>query len=145
MAMPTAQQALQRWQQGTQTALPRYTQGVANSADWAGNFAAAEPQMIANLTQALNSGHVTRRVQAVGTAGWRTKTQAKAQNWVAGVSSAQAAQNYQTGYGILTGYITTAQSAIASTPRGTLQQNISRMTQFVTSVHDQAQARKQTM
>lgn len=140
---PTPQQFVQRWQQGAAAAGQRYLDGVATSADWAANFVAAEQQMIAGIQAAIADGRITRHVQALGTAGWRQKTQAKgSQPWITGINNGVGAMT--TGVGILYGYLDAAAAALGALPRGTFDQNVQRMVTQATTVHTQAVQRKAT-
>lgn len=132
---PTVQEFVNRWQQGTTGAQQRYTQGVQNSADWAGNTVAALPQMFQGLQAAMADGRIERGINGLGTAQWRNITLAKAGNWITGVSSPTAVQHMQAGATRLYTMLDTAQASINTMPRGDINQNIQRMVAFSNSMH----------
>lgn len=136
--------AVNRWRQGVGAAGARYTSGVQGVQDWAG--AATAPAAVqarnAGLQAAIANGTIDRGIQRVGTAGWKNATVSKAQNWQNGVNSQVAVQHAQDGFTRLFGYLNGAQSAIASIPRGGFNENMQRMVQHATYIHEQAQAYK---
>lgn len=135
-----------RWRAGVGAAGNRYQTGIQNSGDWAG--AATAPQAsqarATNWNQAQTSGHIDRRIQNLGTQGWRNATIAKAGNWQTGVNSPIAQQRAQAGATRLFGYLQQAQTAIQGTPRGGFAENIQRMVTHSTTIHDAAMADKAT-
>lgn len=137
---------VQRWRNGVGAAGARFTSGVNNSSDWAAN--ATTPQAASaratNWNAANSSGAIDRGIQRLGTQGWRSATVAKASNWQNGVNTQQAINNATAGAQRLFTYLGNAQNAIASVPRGGFQENMQRMVAHATSLHDQAQAFKQT-
>lgn len=137
--MPSAAEALQRWQSGVSGAGARYTQGVQNSNDWAGAYTAQVQTMASNFQQAVAEGRPQQGAQNLGTAGWRSATTAKAGNWTTGVSTPRAAQNYQAGYQKLVGFIQAGQSAIQGMPRGDYAANKARLNAYIDAVHQAAQ------
>lgn len=127
MAMPTAQEAAQRWVQNTSGATQRYTDGVnavttspgqaaARQADlWAANVAAAKQKFAANSAK-------------VSLDQWKTAAVQKgAQRLASGVQAAQG--NYEQALGKLLPYIASAVQGLPA--RGNLEANINRMTGFV--------------
>ena len=136
--------AVSRWRAGVGSAGNRYQTGIQNSGDWAGaaTAPAASQARASNWNAAQSSGHIDRRIQSLGTQGWRNATIAKAGNWQTGVNSPMAQQNAQAGFTRLFGYLQQAQSAIAGTPRGGFNENIQRMVAHATAIHDAAQADK---
>lgn len=130
------------WQAGVGRSGQKYTQGIANSGDWAGQFTAAESRMIAGLQQAMADGRITRGVQRLGTNGWRTITQAKSGNWLTGVNNAQA--KALAGANVLFQFLGNAENAMSNLPRGDFNSNVARMTAWVTSIHNDSVAYKAT-
>lgn len=139
------QDAIAHWKSGVASKQANYTKGVGSSKDWAA--AATTPQAIQarnqGLQAAMTNGTIEAGINRLGTGRWQAQTIAKAANWQNGVNSPQAQQNAQAGFTRLYGYLSTAQSAIAGTPRGGINENIARMTAFVQSMHASAQADKQ--
>lgn len=133
----TQQQFVQNWQTGTQQAQQKYTHGVQNSGDWAGNTVAALPQMLAGFQQAYNDGRIQSGITNLGTANWRNVTVAKAGNWYQGVTSQIGIQHMTAGAQKLYNMLNTALQAVDALPRGSLQQNLARANAFATSMYDQ--------
>lgn len=135
---------VQRWKAGVGAAGSKYTQGVQQSADWAS--AATAPAAVnarnQGLQRAMANGSIERGIQNVGTAGWRASTLAKSGNWQVGVNSPVAAQRAQAGAQRLYGMLTNADAAIANMPRGGFNENVQRLTTYITSMHSDAQAQK---
>lgn len=93
MARVTSAQFLQKFQQGIQGGGPSFTNGVANSDDWAGNYAApdAQQRMATGLQEAIAEGRPAAGATRLGTAGWRNKTSEKVSNYTGSASRAAAA------------------------------------------------------
>lgn len=132
--MKTAQQAAAAWQASQGRAAAAYTAGVQSySGDWAGATAAQEAAMLQGVTQAVTSGRWRSGVQAVGTAGWKAATEAKAPNYSQGFSAgaakqAQAAQKIMSALG----------NIVPNLPaRGTFEQNKVRATTLMDALHAQ--------
>lgn len=139
----TPQEALSKWQARVSGAQQYYTAGIQASKDWAGAATAAAPARDAGLQAAIASGSIDRGINRLGTAGWRAKTMAKGpQNWAAAV--AQAGPAYMQGLQRAYTYLDQADQAVSNMPRGTFQENIARMTTYLSTVHAAAQAFKQT-
>jgi len=127
MAMPTAQEAAQRWVTATSGATQRYTDGVnavtvspgqaaARQADlWAANVAAAKAKFAANSAR-------------VSLDQWKTAAVNKgAQRLASGVQAAQ--DDYTAAMTKLLPFISSAVQGLPA--RGNLEANINRMTSFV--------------
>lgn len=131
------QQFVTNWQQGTQAAQPKYSQGIQNSQDWAGPTVNAIPQMVAGIQQAFQDGRIAAGINNLGTAGWRTATLAKASNWYQGVTSQLGVQHMTQGAAKLYGMLNTAINIVDGMPRGTLSENLARANAFATSMYNQ--------
>ena len=142
MAMPDANTALQRWRAGTGQAQAKYTSGVQNSADWAGAYTAAVPQMGQAIQAALAAGRFEAGAQRIGTQGWRQQTVAKAGNWGTGVNTQQAQNNYLQGYQIVQQVVGAGLNAIASLPKGSYADRRARANAYMDAAHAQANALK---
>lgn len=130
--MKTAAQAAQNWQNSQGRATQAYTDGVQNyQGDWAGATASQESAMLSNITQAVTSGRWRAGVQAVGTAGWKAATQAKAANYGTGFAAGAQAQAaaVQKIMGALGNIVPNLP------PRGTYEQNKARATALMDSLH----------
>lgn len=140
MARPSPSAFVQSWVTGTQGASAKYTAGVQGSNDWATPTVNALPTMIANLQAAYSSGSIQRGIESVGTAGWRNATLAKANNWLTGVSSQMAQTNMLNAVqNKLYPMIDAGLGAIANTPRGTYEQNRTRLITYLDAAHAYAQ------
>lgn len=127
MAMPTAQEAAQRWVAAGTQGTERYKQGVsavqvspgalaARAVDlWAANTVAAKPKF------AANSAKVTKEAWVAAAAG------KGADRYAPGIQAAQG--SYEAALSKLLPYI--AQQVSSLPPRGGLEANITRMTSFV--------------
>lgn len=141
-AMPDANTALQRWKSGTQAAGPKYTQGVQSGKSWTAGYIAAEPQMAQAIQAALAAGRFTAGVNALGDASYKNITVAKAGNWLTGVNTQQAANNYLAGYNVVQQVVGAGLNAIASMPTGSYADNRARALAYMDASHQQAQTLK---
>ena len=130
--MKTAQQAAANWAASAGRAASDWETGVNNySGDWAGATTRQQATMTSNWNQSVTSGRWASGVNAIGTAGWKSKTVAKSSAYSLGFqngASAQAAAAQK------------IQSALAnivpSLPaRGTYEQNKIRSTTLMDSLH----------
>lgn len=125
------------WRAGVGASGAKYTEGVQNSADWAG--AATAPAAVAargtNWNAANQSGKIDRGIANIGTAGWRATTVAKAGNWATGVNTQQAQANAAAGATKLFGFLAQAEQAISGLPRGDYGQNRNRLLAWVDAMH----------
>lgn len=87
--MKTAQQAAAKYQASATTAQATWLEGVQNTTvDVMGRAVNAIPAAIQGYTQSLQSGAYARAVAASGgTANWKTKAQAKQQNYGVGIQA----------------------------------------------------------
>jgi hypothetical protein len=130
----TAQQALANWQGSQGRAVTAYEQGVQSySGDWAGQTVQQQATLVNNFNQAVNSGRWAAGVNAVGTPGWKSRTQAKSPNYGQGFSA--GAQDYGTAIGKV---MNALQSIVPNLPqRGTFEQNKLRSTTLMDALHAQ--------
>lgn len=130
--MKTAAQGSANWTQSSGRAVQAYEQGVSSySGDWAGATVRQQGVMQANWNAALPRWAAS--VQAVGTAGWKSKTQAKSANYSTGFTAgaadqAAAMQKIMSALGTI---------VPALPPRGTYEQNKSRSTALMDALHAQ--------
>lgn len=127
---------LSAWQQnwtGSQgRATTAYTEGVNNyNGDWAGATTRQQAVMVANFNASMPRWAAA--VNAVGTAGWKAKTAAKAANYGTGFSAGA------NDYGAAAQKIYNALSTIvpALPARGTYEQNKQRSTALMDALHAQ--------
>src|SRR5712691_8390642 len=95
MAIKSLQATVAAWQAGTGTGQQRYLDGVAQTdVDVAGRAVASQQALLQNFQAAVSSGLWARRLQAVGTAGWKAAVAAKGgPNWANGIAA--GATQYQ--------------------------------------------------
>ena len=130
--MKSAAQAAQAWRESAGRAQANYTEGVnAYSGDWAGATVQQEHVALAAIQQAFTSGRWRNGVTRVGTAGWKNRTQAKANNYGTGFTAgadrqAAAAQKILSALG----------NIVPSLPaRGTFEQNKQRSLSLMDQLH----------
>jgi hypothetical protein len=128
----TAQQAAQAWAESAGRAAANYSEGVnAYSGDWAGATTRQQAVMQANLNTAINQGLWAQGVQQVGTQGWKSRTQSKIGNYSTGFTAGASRQA-----SAIAKIIAAEQNIVGSLPpRGTYEQNKTRMTQVVDQLH----------
>lgn len=141
-AMPDANTALSRWKSGTSASGPKYTQGVQAGKSWTAGYIAAEPAMAAAIQAALAAGRFTAGVNALGDTGYKNATVAKAGNWMTGVNTQQAANNFLQGYQIVQQVVGAGLNAIASLPSGSYADRRARANAYMDAAHAQSQALK---
>jgi len=128
----TAQQAAANWSGSAGRAATDWQAGIQNySGDWAGATTRQQNVMLQNLTAAISSGLWANGVNRVGTAGWKSATQAKGQNYMTGFTAGAANQAAaaQKIYSAL-------QNIVPSLPaRGTYEQNKIRSTTLMDNLH----------
>lgn len=91
MALPNAQQVADKWTQRTSAAAADYAAGVANTdKDPTALAIAAGPRLLANFTQAFNSGKWANGLRKAGKAGWQHAVATKGEaNFATGVNAAK--------------------------------------------------------
>lgn len=130
--MKSAQQAASNWTGSQGRATSAYNEGVQTySGDWAGATTRQQAVMVTNWQQAVGSGLWANGVNAVGTAGWKSATQAKSANY--GVGFSAGASNFQTAIGKV---MNALQSGVSSLPaRGDINQNLQRANALALYMH----------
>jgi hypothetical protein len=128
----TAAQAAANWANSQTRAVQAYSDGVAAyTGDWAGATVAQEQTLLQNVSTAIINGDWRRGVQAKGTNGWKTDTEAKKANFGVGFQAGAAAQAKAAAK------IQAALGTIVSTlpPRGSFEQNKLRATGVMDALH----------
>ena len=91
--MKTAQQAAANWAASSGRAQTAYQQGVEGyNGDWAGATVAQEGALLQGVQQAITSGLWRAKVNAKGTAGWKSDTVAKLANYGVGFTAGAGRQ-----------------------------------------------------
>lgn len=132
--MKTAQQAAAAWVASQGRATQAYSDGVAGfTGDWAGATVAQESAMLQGVTLAVTQGRWRAGIQAVGTGGWKTKTEAKKANY--GVGFAAGALDQAQAIGKI---MSALGNIVPNLPaRGTFEQNKIRATTMMDALHAQ--------
>lgn len=130
--MKSAQQAAQNWINSAGRAATDYQTGVEGfTGDWAGATVAQQAAMQTNWQAAVSSGRWAGGVQAVGTAGWKSRTVAKIANYSTGFQA--GSQRFTTAIGKI---VAAEQNIVPSLPaRGDYAQNKNRATAFMDAMH----------
>lgn len=77
-----------RWSAGVTGASQRYIDGIRGTqVDVAARAVAAQDRLLAGFNQVVQSGEWARRVLSVGTSGWKSAAEAKAQNYTTGATA----------------------------------------------------------
>jgi hypothetical protein len=128
----TAAQAASNWTGSQARATTAYNAGVqAFSGDWAAATTRQQAVMVANWSQAVNSGIWANGVTRTGTQGWKSATEAKAGNYTTGFSA--GGQNFSSA---IAKVINALQSGVASLPpRGDINQNLQRANALALYMH----------
>lgn len=131
---------VQRWKDSASAGQQRYAEGVqATQVDVVGRAIAAQPKMLANVTQAISSGRWARRLADVGTAGWKQQTLAKAANYGTGIAA--GGDRYQSAMQTWLPIIASAAAAVNSMPNASFADSLARMTAFSTALRNAKLAR----
>lgn len=126
---------VQRWRDSAATGQTRYTEGIqATQVDVVARAVAAQPKMLANVTQAIQSGRWARRLQDRGTAGWKAAALAKAANYGTGIAAGEGA--YQRAMQTWLPIIQSAAASVQGMPNDSFQASLNRMTAFATALHN---------
>jgi hypothetical protein len=128
----SAQQAAANWAASAGRAQTQWQTGVEGyNGDWAGATTSQQSAMTTNWTQSVSSGKWARGVQAVGTAGWKSRTVSKAANFGVGFQAGAANQAAASQK-----IMSALQSIVPSLPpRGTFEQNKIRSTSLMDQLH----------
>jgi len=126
---------VQRWKDSASQGQQRFLEGVQSTTkDPTALAIAAQPKLLANVTQAITSGRWARNLAQVGAAGWKQATVAKANNYATGIAASgdKFSQAMQVWLPII---MSTAQS-VQSMPNASFQDSLNRMTAFATQLHN---------
>jgi hypothetical protein len=128
----TAQQAATNWSGSSTRAATAYSDGVQQTtADWASLATAAVPRMVQGFNEAAASGRIQAGIQAVGTAGWKSATVAKSNNFITGFQA--GASNYSAA---AAKFIPAIQAGVSSLPpRGDINANLQRANSLALYMH----------
>ena len=132
--MKTAAQALQNWQNSAGTAATNWTQGINNyNGDWAGATVSSYQNWVSGLANAQASGSWQKGIQAAGTSGWKSASQAKAANYSTGFTA--GTNEYQQAIGKVMNALGNIVPNLP--PRGSFAENKLRATTLMDALHAQ--------
>ena len=132
--MKTAAQAAAAWAGSAGRAATNYGEGVNSySGDWAGATTRQQSVMQTNWQQAVSSGRWANGVNATGTQGWKSATQAKTSNYTTGFSAGAAKQSVAIGK--IMNFLGSAVPALP--PRGDINANLQRANALALALHQQ--------
>lgn len=118
-------QVVSKWTTNAGGAQQAFTDGVqGTTVDVVGRAIANQAGLLANFTQAVNSGFWAQQLSKVGTNGWKSQTVAKAGNYGTGISA--GATKYQTAMQTWLPRIQQAGAAAKAMPGTTLDQRLAR-------------------
>lgn len=124
-----------RWRDSASAAQQRFVEGVQSSqVDVVGRAVAAQPALLSGFTQSVTSGRWARRLQEVGTAGWKASTVAKAANYSVGISA--GVEDYQRAMTTWLPIIQSAAASVQAMPNTSFQDKLNRMTAYATALHN---------
>lgn len=126
---------VQRWVSGASQGQTRYTEGVqATQVDVVGRAINAQGKLLANFQQSVTSGRWANRLGAVGNAGWKSQTIAKANNYSTGISAGES--KYQAAMQVWLPRTQQIAAGVQAMPNASFQDSINRMTAFATQMHN---------
>lgn len=125
------QEGADAWANSAGAAQTKFTEGVQKTqVDVVGRAIASQAALLSNFTEAITSGRWARRLtESGGTANWKAKTVAKAQNFATGIAAAKPA--YLAAAQRLYPYIAQGQQMIDAMPSGTLGASKARATAWI--------------
>jgi len=131
----TLQQTVDNWSNSAATAQQDYVTGVQNTTvDVVGRAIANGAVAAANYAQAITSGRWAAKLSAVGTQGWKSATQAKANNYGTGIAAGKT--KYQTAMQTWLPIIDNAAQTVNNMPSGTLAASLARANAFATALYN---------
>jgi len=126
---------VQRWKDAAAMGQTRYVEGVqASQADVVGRAIAAQPKLLTNFNQAVQSGRWAQALSAKGTAGWKAATIAKAANYSTGIAA--GGEDYQKAMTTWLPIIQSAAAAVQGMANASFADSVARMTAFATALHN---------
>lgn len=140
MALPTAQEVAAKWKQRTAGASQDYADGVARTDKDPTQLAiAAGPRLLANFTQAFQSGKWANNLRRVGKQGWQAAVASKGvTNFANGVNNAES--KVAEAFGPLLAFEASLQNNIASMPNVTDTDRENRMLAWVRGMRQYSKA-----
>lgn len=129
-----------RWTQSASGAQTRFTEGVQSTTkDPTALAVAAQAKLTAGFNDAVNSGRWARNLQAVGGAGWKAATVAKANNYSTGISA--GTPKFQAAMQTWLPIIQSAAQQVQSMPNNSFSDALARSNAMATLLHNAKLAR----
>jgi len=129
-----------RWQSSASSAQTRFTEGVqATTKDPTALAVAAQAKLLAGFNDSVNSGRWARNLQAVGGAGWKSATVAKANNYSTGIAA--GVNKYQSAMQTWLPIIQSAAQQVQAMPNNSFADAVNRSVQMQTLLHNAKLAR----
>jgi hypothetical protein len=133
--MATLQQTVDRWAASAGSAQTRFTEGVqGTTVDPTALAIQAQAKLVQAFNEAVTSGRWARNLAAVGVAGWKSRTLAKANNYSTGIAAGKDA--YQAAMQVWLPIIEGIASNVRSMPNNSFQDSLARMTAMATQLHN---------
>lgn len=124
------QQGADRWANSAGAAQQRFSEGVQNTqVDVVARAIAQQQVLVNNFTQAVTSGRWARRLNEVGTTGWKQRTVAKAANYGTGIAAGK--DRYAAAAAKLYPYIAQGQQMISGMSKGSLADSKARASAWI--------------
>ncbi len=124
-----------RWRDSAALGQQRFSEGVqATTKDVVSLAIAAQPKLLTNFNQAVQSGFWARRLGERGTQGWKAATIAKAANYATGIAA--GVDDYQKAMQTWLPLIQAAAANVQGMPNTSFADSIARMTAFATTLHN---------
>src|SRR5258706_14637137 len=124
-----------RWQQSAGTAQTRFTEGVQSTTKDPTQLAIqARAKMLQGFNASVQSGRWERNLAAVGQAGWKSATLAKANNYSTGIAA--GGQKFQAAMSTWLPIINSASQQVQSMPNNSFADSLARMNAFATALHN---------
>lgn len=126
----TIQVTVDKWVRNVGGAGPSYEAGVRSpTQDWATRASAASTKWFQGVSAANTAGKYASGIREVGTPGWQQATIAKLGRWSEGVGLGRA--DFETAMRDVLAFEATLQQRVLGLPDGTLQQRITRATEWI--------------
>lgn len=125
----------QRWLESASVGQTRYTEGIQSTqVDVVARAVQAQGKMLANVTQAVQSGRWARGLQNVGTQGWKAAAVAKANNYSTGINASKG--KYDAAMQVWGPRIDAASASVQNMPNNSFADSLARMNAFATQLHN---------
>ncbi len=126
---------VQRWQQSAGSAQTRFTEGVQGTTKDPTQLAiASQGKLLQAFNESVQSGRWARNLAAVGQAGWKSATLAKANNYSTGIAA--SGPKYQAAMSTWLPIINATAQQVSTMPNNSFADSLARMNAFATAMHN---------